>query len=742
MLYNPFQDQKIQEYDQKIPSRELILELLSKRTKLVSREEIAQLLNLSSREELEALKRRLRAMERDSQVVFTRSRCYTLPENLTLLKGKIIAHREGYGFLRVECKKEDYYLSHDEMKRVLHGDIVLAQSYHHTRKGRTEVRIIRVLKPRNNQIVGRYLIKSGIGFVVPHDNRLSFNIFVPKDQVNTAHIDNIVVVELVTRPRRHSRAVGKIIKVLGESMNASVAVDIALRTHEIPYLWSTQVEKQLSDFSEYIPESAKKNRVDLRHLPLVTIDSEDARDFDDAVYCTTKKNGGWRLWVAIADVSYYVRQDTPLDNEARSRGNSVYFPLQVVPMLPEVLSNGLCSLNQGVDRLCMVCEMTVSASGYLSSYKFYEAIMTSYARLTYTKVWKLLQGDYELRKYYISLVPHIESLYKLYQVLDAARINRGAISFKSEEAKFIFNAENRIERIEPVVRNDAHNLIEECMILANIAAARFIEKNKEPALYRSHDFPQKDSIMNLRAVFNKLGLILPGGTNPQPKDYAQVIHEVSQRPDHELLQTMILRSMKHAVYDPKNRGHFGLSLKSYAHFTSPIRRYSDLTLHRCIKYLLVKKKGYNNNCQTHTGGFHTNIDNMVNLGKHCSLIERRSDEATRDVVDWLKCDFMQNQVGKVFTGLITSVTGFGFFVRLHNLFIDGLVHLSTLNDDCYYYDAVGQQLIGELSCTTYRLCDEVKIRVAAVNMDERTLDFSLISTSPKVKHKVQLSMMK
>ncbi|EPB0122045.1 ribonuclease R [Providencia stuartii] len=734
MSRDPFQEREAEKYDSPIPSREFILELLTKRSAPAKREEIAQLLNLSSEEELEALRRRLRAMERDGQLVFTRRQCYALPERLDLLKGKVIGHRDGYGFLRVEGKKEDYYLSQDEMKRALHGDVILAQAYGQDRKGRTEVRVVRVLEPRNNQIVGRYFIESGMGFVVPDDSRLSFDILIPKDQINGARMGNVVVVELITRPQRRSQAVGHIIEVLGESMGTGMAVEIALRTHEIPHTWPLQVKKQVADLNEQVPESAKKGRVDLRDLPLVTIDGEDARDFDDAVHCAPKKGGGWRLWVAIADVSYYVRQQTALDDEARSRGNSVYFPSQVVPMLPEVLSNGLCSLNPGVDRLCMVCEMTVSASGRLSSYKFYEAVMNSHARLTYTKVWKILQGDEELREHYKALVPHIEQLHALYKTLDNARIDRGAISFESEEAKFIFNAERRIERIEPVERNDAHKLIEECMILANIAAARFVEKHEEPALYRVHDRPKEESVMNLRSVFSELGLTLPGGMKPEPKDYAQVMNEVADRPDHELLQTMILRSMKQAIYDPENRGHFGLALKSYAHFTSPIRRYPDLTLHRGIKYLLAKEQGHTDHRWTPTGGWHYDMDSMLQLGEHCSMTERRADEATRDVADWLKCDFMQDQVGQVFTGLITSVTGFGFFVRLNDLFIDGLVYVSTLDNDYYRYDAVGQRLIGESSGTTYRLGDEVEIRVEAVHMDERTIDFALISTTRKAKN--------
>lgn len=731
MSQDPFLEREAEKYESPIPSREFILAHLAKRETPASREELGNELNLSGEEALEALRRRLRAMERDGQLVFTRRQCYALPERLDLLRGTVIGHRDGFGFLRVEGRKDDLYLSAEQMKMAIHGDVVLAQPLGEDRKGRREARIVRVLVPKTSQIVGRYFTDAGTGFVVPDDGRLSFDILIPADGVSGARMGFMVVVELTQRPTRRTKAVGKIVEILGDKMGTSMAVDIALRTHEIPHTWPPQVEKQVADLSEQVPEAAKKGRVDLRHLPLVTIDGEDARDFDDAVYCEKKRGGGWRLWVAIADVSYYVRPRTALDDEARSRGTSVYFPSEVVPMLPEVLSNGLCSLNPQVDRLCMVSEMTISASGRLSSFKFYEAVMSSHARLTYTKVWHILQGDQELREQYHPLVKHLQELHALYKVLDQARAERGGIAFETEEAKFIFNAERRIERVEPTVRNDAHKLIEECMIMANVAAARFVEKHNEPALFRVHDRPSDDHISALRSVLSELGLTLGGGLKPQPKDYATLMDEVSERPDREMLQTMLLRSMKQAIYDPENRGHFGLALASYGHFTSPIRRYPDLALHRAIKYVLAKEQGEQKERWTPTGGWHSDLEEMLQLGMHCSMTERRADEATRNVADWLKCDFMQDHVGEVFSGVIASVTGFGFFVRLSDLFIDGLVHVSTLDNDYYRYDNIGQRLIGESSGMVYRLGDTVEIRVEAVHMDERKIDFALVSSTRK-----------
>lgn len=730
MSHDPFQEREAEKYENPIPSREFILAHLDKRKKPASREELAQELDISGEEQIEALRRRLRAMERDGQLVFTRRQCYALPERLDLLKGKVIGHRDGFGFLRIEGSKDDLYLSAEQMKMCMHGDMILAQAMGADRKGRLEARVVRVVEPRNAQIVGRYFTDSGVGFVVPDDSRLSFDILIPAEELMGARMGFVVVVELTQRPTRRSKAVGKVVEVLGDNMGTSMAVDMALRTHDIPHEWPKALEKQIAHLSEEVPEEAKQGRVDLRDLPLVTIDGEDAHDFDDAVFCE-RKRGGWRLWVAITDVSYYVRPGTPLDDEAVNRGTSVYFPSQVVPMLPEVLSNGLCSLNPEVERLCMVCEMTISSTGKLTGYKHYEAVMNSFARLTYNKVWNILQGHQELREQYQPLVKDLEELHRMYLALEKAREQRGGISFETEEAKFVFNTDRRIERVEQVSRNDAHKLIEECMILANIASARYVERNNEPALFRDHDRPSDENIKSFRSVLNELGLTLPGGDKPQSVDYSALLSQIAGRQDHEMLQTMLLRSMKQAVYDPENRGHFGLALASYAHFTSPIRRYPDLLLHRAIKYLLAKEAGTLQGNTTPTGGYHYEMPQMLQLGHHCSLTERRADEATRDVADWLKCDFMQDQVAETFSGVISSVTGFGFFVRLTDLFIDGLVHVSTLDNDYYRFDAVGQRLIGESGGRTYRLGDTVEVRVQAVYMDERKIDFALISSSRK-----------
>ncbi len=726
---DPHYQQEVEKYDNPIPSREFILNVIRENNAPMNREEILTALSIHDEKQIEGIRRRLRAMENDGQLVFTKRKRYALPEKLDLLKGTVIGHREGFGFLQVEGQKDDLFIPNHQMQRVMHGDFVLAQPMGLDRRGRREVRIVRVLENRKKQIVGRFFLENGFAYVVPDDNRIGRDILVPNEHRNGARMGQVVVVELQERSAGFNQPVGVIREILGDNMAKGMEVEIALRNHDIPHQFPSAVEKYVKKFSEEVPEDTKKGRVDLRALPLVTIDGEDARDFDDAVYCE-KHGKGWKLWVAIADVSYYVRLRSALDTEAYSRGNSVYFPNRVVPMLPEILSNGLCSLNPQVDRLCMVCEMRISAKGKLTDYRFYEAVMNSHARLTYTKVAKILEGDEALRERYAALVPHLEELHHLYQALLGARHQRGAIDFETVETKFIFNAMGRIDRIEPVVRNDAHKIIEECMILANIAAANFMEKHKEPALYRIHAAPSEEKLTSFRSFLSELGLTLGGALKPTTKDYAALLEKVKARPDHELIQTMLLRSLSQAVYNADNIGHFGLALEEYAHFTSPIRRYPDLTLHRGIKYLLAKEQGAKRKT-TNSGGYHYSVEEIDLLGEHCSMTERRADEATREVADWLKCEYMQDHIGSEFNGVISSVTSFGLFVRLDDLLISGLVHISSLENDYYQLDAAKQRLIGENSGMQYRLGDKVRIRVEAVHLAQKMVDFSLVGSERK-----------
>jgi len=727
---DPHFEREQQKYDNPIASRELILELLKDSDAPLKREQIAQAFGITDEDALEGLRRRLRAMERDGQAVYIRNGSYGLPERMDLMKGKIIGHRDGFGFFRPEEGGKDLFVDQKQMHTVFHGDTVLAQ--HSTfGRGKRDARIVRVVEFGKTKYVGRFFVDGDISFVVPDEARIAQDIIIPNECVNGARNGQVVIVTVTKRPSRNQSPLGIVSEVMGDEMDPGMEIEMALRNHDLPHEFSAQVNEEIAHLTEDVPESAKEGRVDLRDLPLVTIDGEDARDFDDAVFCEAKKSGGWRLWVAIADVSSYVKMGTSLDEEALERGNSVYFPANVIPMLPEVLSNGLCSLNPKVDRLCMVCEMTISAVGNLSGYKFYPAVMNSHARFTYTKVAQILDGDKALREEFAPRVPELEELHRLYSTLNARRLERGAIAFESSETQFIFNEQRKIDKIVPLVRNDAHKMIEECMILANVASAKFVEKNEGVALFRVHDTPGDEKLSNFRAFLGELGLELSGGDKPKPADYAKLLEKVKTRDDSELIQIMLLRSMKQAVYAPENEGHFGLALTHYSHFTSPIRRYPDLILHRTIKSLLVKQKKLGKEEGKKIGAYHYEAAQVSNLGEHCSMTERRADDATRDVADWLKCEYMLEHVGDTFAGTISTVTSFGCFVRLDDVNIEGLLHISALAEDYYHFDQVKARLVAEHSNVTYHMGDRIEVKVAAVNLDDKKIDLTLSDFTPK-----------
>ena len=511
-------------------------------------------------------------------------------------------------------------------------------------------------------------------------------------------------------------------------MGTSLAIDIALRTHSIPSLWSEEAKAQLRMISHKINQYDLDNRIDLRHFPFFTIDDEDARDFDDAIFCEKKirSEQGWNLWVAIADVSYYIKPNTALDKAALERGTSIYFPSSVIPMLPEKISTDLCSLKPNVERLCLVCEMSLSNRGELISYKHYEAIICSRGRFTYDEIFKIWNGDIFLCSKYKKILKYIQNLSCLQKILNINNISKKGIYFENIEPKFVLDSNFRIKYIHQNVRNDAHKFIESCMILTNIASASFVEKYKYPVLFRNHDCPKKNNIISFRLFLKELGLTLLGGDNPESVHYSDLLKSISTRPEYEMIQTILLRSMQQAVYSPDNCGHFGLSLSSYVHFTSPIRRYPDLVLHRVVKYLLLKNKKESLKHDDHPSSSHLyNIEEIKKIGVHCSMAERRADEASRDVIDWLKCDFMHKKIGDILTGVISNVTAFGFFVRLNQFFIDGLVHIASLRDDYYYFDAPRFKLIGKSSKNTYCLGDSLTVKVLSVNLNERKIELSL-----------------
>ena len=711
---DPHARREAQKYDHPIPSREFIMQQLDEAGMPLSMDDIARRLGLHEPRDLEALRRRLRAMERDGQLVRNRRGDYCLVDRADLVRGRVTGHPQGFGFLIPDAGGDDLYLPAAEMRKVLHGDRVLARVVGEDRRGRLEGAVVEVLERAVKQVVGRYYHESGVGFVVPDNKHITQDILVPEDQRYGARHGQIVVAEILEYPTAHRQPIGRVIEILGEHLAPGMEIDIAIRSYGLPQDWSPLVEAEIEGLAPTVPEKAKAGRRDLRDLPLVTIDGEDARDFDDAVYAE-RRGEGWRLFVAIADVSAYVAPGSALDAEARERGNSVYFPERVIPMLPEVLSNGLCSLNPEVDRLCMVCEMEIDRTGALKRHRFYEAVMRSHARLTYTEVAAMLvDRDQGLRRKYRALVPHLETLHRLYKVLNASRRRRGAIEFESQETRIIFGPERKIESIVPVERNDAHRLIEECMLMANVAAAKFLGRRKVPTLYRNHEPPGADKLAGLREFLGELGLKLGGGDEPTPKDFARLLERAASRPDAHLIQTVVLRSMPRAAYYPDNLGHFGLAFDAYVHFTSPIRRYPDLVVHRGIKHALA-------------GGppedFVYTHEELQVLGDHCSMTERRADEATWDVIGWLKCEYMQDKVGEVFAGIITGVTSFGVFVELDGIYVEGLVHVTSLKNDYYHFDAAHHRLRGERTRRVYRLGDRMRVRVARVDLDERRIDF-------------------
>ena len=713
---DPHASREASRYEQPIASRELILEVITEADHPVNRADLEALLGIKDADGVEALRRRLNAMTRDGQLVRNRRDCYARVDQFDLVPGRVIGHQDGFGFLVTDDEGDDVYLSARQMRALFHGDRVLVRITGLDRRGRREGNVVEVLKRNTHSVVGRFYNEKGVQFVIPDNKRLPMDIPVPASESNGAQHGQIVSVEIIEQPSKRSPPVGRVVEVLGDHMAPGMEIDIAIRSHDVPQAWPPAVETEIAGLGEQVPAKARQGREDLRELPLVTIDGADARDFDDAVYCEATPKG-WRLLVAIADVSHYVHPDTALDKEAFERGNSVYFPERVIPMLPEILSNGLCSLNPEVDRLCMVCEMIFNAEGRMIRSRFSNALMRSHARLTYSEAAAIMvDGDKEACKRRHALVPHLEELYRLYKVLRKQRSKRGAIDFETTETRIVFGAGRKIERIVPLVRNDAHKVIEECMVAANVAAARYLERHKMPTLYRIHATPSGDKVTELQEFLNELGLGLRGGQKPTARDYSAVLEQAKGRPDEHLINTVLLRSMPRAEYNPDNIGHFGLAHENYTHFTSPIRRYPDLLVHRAIRHLLAGNKPKN---------FNYTMDNMQVFGEHCSATERRADDATRDAIDWLKCEYMLDKVGETYPGIITATTSFGIFVELQDIYVEGLVHVTALGNDYYHYDPTRHWLIGERSNHIFRLGDPVSVKVVQVNLDDRKIDFEL-----------------
>jgi len=758
---DPHASREAQNYQNPIPSREFIGEHLDNADGPMTHEELCDALDMGSEEHVEALRRRLIAMERDGQLISNRNRAYACIDKLDLIRARVQGHKDGFGFAVPIEGGDDLYLHNRQMRKVFDGDEVLVQPSGDNYRGKLEGNIVEVLARNTHQITGRLFDDGGFHFVLPDNPRLGHDVLIAAGDEGKAQGGQFVVVEITQQPGPRAKVSGRVIEVLGDHMAPGMEIDVAIRSHGIPHLWPVEVQQQGEAIPSVVAEADKQHRVDLRELPFVTIDGEDARDFDDAVYCKKDPAGGWRLYVAIADVSHYVSPETPLDREAQERGNSVYFPDFVVPMLPESLSNGLCSLNPDVDRLCMVCEMTVSAAGQVAGYQFYEGVIHSHARLTYTQVGQALAEKAgnagkstsfgrgivagikklvgmgarsgSMRAQIQHVMEPVDELYALYGALRAARDLRGAIDFETIETRIEFDVNRKIERIVPVQRNDAHKLIEECMLAANVCAARFLAEHNLPALYRVHEGPGEEKLERLYEFLGELGLSLPGERNkPSPGDYQSLLKSIAGRPDAHLIQTVMLRSLRQAVYQPNNEGHFGLGYQAYAHFTSPIRRYPDLLVHRAIRHVVRSSIDTDKVVRVAAAPalnkadiYPYSLQSMLNFGAASSMSERRADDATRDVMAWLKCEYLQDHVGEVFDGVISAVTGFGLFVELKGIYVEGLVHITSLPKDYYHFDPAAHRLVGEHSGQNFRLGDELVVRVVSVDLDDRKIDFEL-----------------
>lgn len=743
LVKDPHADREAERYENPIPSRELILEVLNQHDKLLTLPQlIAHFRFFDDPEREEALRRRLGAMVRDGQLDCNRRGAYSPISEDDLIQGRVQGHPDGFGFLIPTDGTPDLLLTSKQMRLVYDGDIAVVRVGGYDHKGRREGIVVRVLERKTTTVVGRFYEENGVTFVRPDNRRMTQEVLIEGDVLG-ATVGQFVTVEMLTYPSHRSVGTGKVVEVLGDYMAPGMEIDIAIRSYDIPHIWPADVESAAAVLSTEVAEADKKGRVDLRDLPLMTIDGEDARDFDDAVYAEKRRGGGYRLVVAIADVSHYVKEGSALDIEAKARGNSVYFPDFVVPMLPEVLSNGLCSLNPHVDRLCMVCDMNISAAGRVTAYKFYEAVMHSQARLTYNKVSTILEHAEtpeaaKLRDQYAHILKPLNTLFELFQILRTVREARGALDFDSQETRILFGHDRKIEKIVPVTRNKAHMLIEEMMLAANVCSASFAEKRGVPVLYRNHEGPRDEKLSKLKNYLGAIGIGFTASKKPQPADFQAVLEAIQGRPDASIIQTMLLRSLSQAVYSPDNVGHFGLAYKAYSHFTSPIRRYPDLLLHRAIRQMLKNEPAEGEVVQVERPVVAQKEQAIADvkiqgLGEHCSMTERRADEATRDVVAWLKCEYMQDRVGADFDGVITAVTSFGIFVELKDIFVEGLVHVSRLHGDYYQFDPVMNRLSGERSGVSFALGDSVRVKVAAVNLDDRKIDFELIGGGARRK---------
>ncbi len=704
-----------EKYDKPIPSRTALMRFLEQQSKLMKLEKLAQAIGIQDEERFEALRYRLKAMVSAGQLIVNRRGGYGIRSKLALHRGRVEAHADGYGFFIAEGLNEDAFINPKQMKQLMDGDLIVADIQQSpSRRSRQEAFVVEIIERAHITIAGKFNQDSGVAFVQPDNSSLD-DVLIPSGKTGSAQHNDYVTVRITKYPNTHKPAFGEVIAVLGQQLNHELSMQLTIVSENLPHEWPEAVEAVRGAIPQQVDSAKIGAFEDLRELPLVTIDGEDARDFDDAVYARPEGDGH-RLWVAIADVSSYVKPGTALDTEAYNRGTSVYFPGKVIPMLPVELSNGICSLNPGVDRLCMVCEMRIDGDGEIADYRFYRGLMHSAARLTYKAVWSHLQGNDTLADRPQAVKQSLKDMHTLHQAMQRQKARRGAIEFHSEDVKIHINSEGLVDDIKPYTRNDAHKLIENFMIAANVCAARFLEKHHAAGAFRVHNSPPEGKLEDLKKFLQGLGIRPRFSDSPSPKDLARLVGDIQHRKEKDLIESVILRSQSLATYEAENKGHFGLALSHYAHFTSPIRRYPDLMVHRAIHHVLY-------HAEQRAPMTHNQAEEMC---KRCSFTERRAEKAAREVDARMKCLFMQQFIGDEFHGTVSGVTRFGLFVQLDNYQVDGLVHVTSLPNDYYHFDGIKYQLTGERSGRTFQLTDRVIIRVMQVDVDERKIDFDFV----------------
>ncbi len=710
---DPFAHLEAKRYQNPVPSREYILQTLQEIGHPESFNYLTKRFKVKT-EQHEAFERRLNAMVRDGQIMKNRRQKFGLVTKMNLRRGSVFVDPDGNGFVNLDKSNERIFLDPKQMRLVFPGDKVLVRMTDAMAMGCHSGIIVEILDRGDTILVGTLFEQAGAMFISPDNKGINKDILIPPSELNHAKAGQVVEVKCLIPavPNFRRTMIGRVVKILGDHLDPGLEIDIAIRAHGIPHEWPNAVVKEAQKFPKRVPAQDKEGRKDLRHLPFVTIDGIDAKDFDDAVFAESVGKNGWKLFVAIADVSHYIKPDSALDAEAERRGTSVYFPEHVIPMLPEALSNGLCSLKPKVDRLAMVAEMRVDKDGKLLRSRFYPAVIKSHARLTYTHVTEVLQGEDVREKY----LPQLIELHELALVLIKLRTKRGAIEFDFPEPYIVFDEDKKIEKLVIRERNIAHRIIEECMLLANVTAANFVAQNEIPCLYRTHGSPKEDKLKDLKKYLKELGFKLGGGKDPQPHHFSVLMNQIKHREDAKILEKMLLRTMQQAVYSSDDIGHFALAYQSYTHFTSPIRRYPDLIVHRAINTILARRKKL----------YPYQENQMKLLGEHCSKTERRADMACWDVIAWLKCEFMRDKVGQEFVGHINTAVAFGIFVELRDYFIEGLVHVTALKNDYYHFDSIRHQLKGERTGVVYKIGDEVKVRLVRVNLEEKQIDFELV----------------